>query len=124
MPNMDYPGPCFACSAIDGCSSDEQKQKAVDEYCKGLEMELNSWKARLFDIFAEAGKAGDTAGLDDVLDQIKSTVREIEMLKEQTKNECPSSMSGRESEFGQKLEKLRGDYTKALEIISPGWFGG
>ncbi len=124
MPNMDYPGPCFACSAIDGCGSEEQKEKAVQKYCKGLEMELNSWKAQLFDVFAQMDQAKDKAALDDILAQIKSTVSEIEKLMEQTKNECPTNMSAREGEFGQKLENLRVDYTKALEVISPGWFGG
>ena len=45
----------MACSAVDGCASEEKKQKAVESYCKGLEMEVNSWKARLYDVLAEAG---------------------------------------------------------------------
>jgi hypothetical protein len=123
MPNMDYPGPCFACSAIEGCSSSDEKEKAVEHYCKGLEMELNSWKARLFDIFAHREQTADNAEMDVLLAQIKSTVLEIERLMEQTKKECPSDMSAREGEFGQHLEKLRFDYTKALGIVGPGWFG-
>ncbi|MDK2956661.1 MAG: hypothetical protein PWQ57_2157 [Desulfovibrionales bacterium] len=123
MPNMDYPGPCLSCSAIDGCSTDSEKQKAVEHYCKGLEMELNSWKARLFDVFAHHDRFEGNEDMTELLTQIKSTVAEIERLMEQTKKECPANMSAREGEFGQHLEKLRFDYTKALEIVVPGWFG-
>ena len=51
MPNMDYPGPCPSCMGIDGCPTDAGKEEAVAHYCKGLEMELNTWKARLYDVF-------------------------------------------------------------------------
>jgi hypothetical protein len=37
---------------------------------------------------------------------------------------CPSSLSDQEKIVGGKLEDLRVHYTKALEVIAPGWFGG
>ncbi len=121
MANMDYPGPCFACSAIDGCSSDASREAAVKNYCKGLELEVNGWKARLFDVLADdtaQAKAGDT------LDLLKSTIRELEASIAQLETECPTSLSDSEGAIAGKLESLRVNYTKALEVISPGWFGG
>lgn len=120
MANMDYPGPCTGCSGIDGCSNESAKQEAVDHYCKGLEMELNSWKTRLYDVLAY----DNPAGFGDTLNLIKSTIKELENTMEEMRGTCPSSLSDKEKEVAGKLENLRTHYTKAMEVISPGWFGG
>jgi len=105
---------------IDGCPTEAGKEEAVAHYCKGLEMELNTWKARLYDILA-AEKSDD---LKDEIILIKSTVKEIEAIAEQMQGTCPSSLSDQEQIIGGKLQDLRVHYTKALEVLAPGWFGG
>ncbi|MDC0336023.1 hypothetical protein OAN24_03895 [Pseudodesulfovibrio sp.] len=120
MPNMDYPGPCPSCMGIDGCPTDAGKEEAVANYCKGLEMELNVWKARLYDILA----ADQGEDLADTIILIKSTVKELEAITAQMQDTCPSSLGDQEKLIGGKLEDLRVHYTKALEVIAPGWFGG
>jgi len=120
MPNMDYPGPCPSCMGIDGCPTETGKQEAVAHYCKGLEMELNNWKARLYDVLV----AEPTGDLTSTLSLLKSTMKELEAVASQMTETCPSSLSDQEKIIGSKLEDLRVHYTKALEVISPGWFGG
>ncbi len=120
MANMDYPGPCPSCTGIDGCSTEAAKQEAVRHYCKGLEMELNSWKARIYDVLTY----DNPAGLGDTLTLLKSTMKELESVAAQMQETCPASMSAEEKKIGQKLEDLRVHYTKAMEVIAPGWFGG
>ena len=120
MPNMDYPGPCPSCMGIDGCPTDAGKQEAVAHYCKGLEMEMNTWKARLYDVLA-SDKRGS---LGDEIIMIKSTVRELDAIAAEMLNTCPSNLSAQEKIIGGKLEDLRVHYPKALEVLSPGWFGG
>ncbi len=126
MANMDYPGPCPSCLGVEGCSTEEGKKKAVENYCKGLEMELNSWKARLYDVLVEVDSmdTANRASVNDTINLVKSTVKEIEAVKNEMLDVCPINMSDKESEIGSKLESLRTNYTKALEVISPGWFGG
>ncbi|EGB15017.1 hypothetical protein DND132_1811 [Pseudodesulfovibrio mercurii] len=120
MPNMDYPGPCPSCMGIDGCPTEAGKAEAVAHYCKGLEMEVNAWKARLYDVLA-SDKSEDLA---DEIRLIKSLVREIEALAADMQAVCPTSLGSQEKIVGSKLADLRVHYTKALEVISPGWFGG
>ncbi|HKI81516.1 MAG TPA: hypothetical protein VKA04_07695 [Pseudodesulfovibrio sp.] len=83
-------------------------------------MELNTWKARLYDILA-SDKNEDLA---DEITLIKSTVKEIEAVADQMQGVCPSSLGEQEKIIGGKLEDLRVHYTKALQVIAPGWFGG
>lgn len=119
MPNMDYPGPCPSCTGIDGCPTETGKQEAVAHYCKGLEMELNMWKARLYDVLV-----ADADNMGAQLTMIKSTVRELEAIANEMQGVCPSSLGEQEKIIGAKLEDLRVHYTKAMEVIAPGWFGG
>jgi len=120
MPNMDYPGPCPSCTGIDGCRTDTGKQEAVAHYCKGLEMELNTWKARLYDVLV-ADTGNDVA---DTITLIKSTVKELDAIATEMQQTCPTSLTTQEKIIGGKFEDLRVHYTKALEVIAPGWFGG
>jgi hypothetical protein len=105
---------------IDGCPNEAGKEAAVANYCKGLEMELNSWKARLYDVLV----AEPTGDLADTLSLLKSTMKELEAVAAQMQQTCPSSLREQEKLIGSKLENIRVHYTKALQVISPGWFGG
>lgn len=120
MPNMDYPGPCPSCMGIDGCGTEEAKKEAVAHYCKGLEMELNSWKARLYEVLTYESPAG----LQDEINLLKSTMKELDTVVGEMQNICPSSLGDQEKLISGKLGDLRVHYTKAMEVISPGWFGG
>lgn len=126
MANMDYPGPCFSCSAIEGCSSEKARKNAAKAYCKGVELELNAWKVTLYDVmvgFLDLGD-NDRGKLVDAVTEIKALVREIEAKTDQLEAECPLEMAPVEKEFGEKLNKLRVHYTKAMEVIGAGSFGG
>jgi septation ring formation regulator EzrA len=105
---------------IDGCADEAGKQAAVANYCKGLEMEINSWKARLYDVLT----AEPTGDMTDTINLLKSTMRELEAVAEQMQQTCPASLGEQEKMIGSKLENMRTHYTKALQVISPGWFGG
>ena len=122
----DYPGPGFGCSAIAGCGSPEGKKKAVAQYCKGVTMEINSWKAMLYDVVVQAQelKGGDAAKAADTLALIKSIIRELDMAVANMENACPANLEDVESGISKSFRDLRVHYTKALEVISPGWFGG
>lgn len=126
MVNMDYPGPCFSCSAIEGCATEESKKLAVKGYCKGIERELNAWKATLYDVmvgFLDLGD-NDRGALVDAVTEIKALVREIEAKTAQLEAECPLEMAPIEKDLGDKLGRLRVHYTKALEVMGAGSFGG
>ena len=126
MVNMDYPGPCFSCSAIEGCASEEAKKIAMKGYCKGVERELNAWKATLYDVmvgFLDIGD-NDREKLVDAVAEIKALVREIEAKTTQLEAECPLELAPVEKDLGDKLGRLRVHYTKAMEVIGAGSFGG
>ncbi len=126
MVNMDYPGPGFGCSAIDGCTTEEAKKVAIKAYCKGVEGELSAWKATLYDVmvgFLDLGDK-DRGKLVDTVAEIKALVREIESKTSQLEGECPLEMAPIEKELGDKINLVRVHYSKALEVLGSGSFGG
>lgn len=122
----DYSGPCFGCSVIEGCNTPERKQKAVACYCKGISMEINSWKAMLYDVVTQEGalEGQDKAKVADTLTLIKSIVRELDMAVAKMQDSCPSDMATMDADISNKFKMLRSQYTKAMETFSPGWLGG
>lgn len=127
MVNMDYPGPGWGCSAIDGCMSDESKRLAVKGYCKGVEGELTAWKATLYDVmvgFMDL-KDADRGKLMDTVTEIKALVRDIEAKTAQLESECPlEGVQAVSKDLEDKIGLVRIHYSKALEVIGAGSFGG
>lgn len=127
MVNMDYPGPGWGCSAIEGCTSDETMRLAVKGYCKGVEGELNAWKATLYDVmvgFMDL-KDSDRNNLMDTVAEIKALVRDIEAKTAQLESECPlEGVKEASKELEDKIGLVRVHYTKAMEVIGAGSFGG
>lgn len=127
MVNMDYPGPGWGCSAIDGCMSDEVKRLAVKSYCKGVEGELTAWKATLYDVMVHFLdlKEADRGALLDAVTEIKALVREIETKAAQLESECPlEGVQAASKDLEDKIGLVRVHYTKAMEVIGAGSFGG
>lgn len=126
MANMDYPGPCMSCSAIEGCSTEESRKMSIASYCKGLDMELNAWKAQLYDVLIQAENitSENRADFDDHMNLIKSIIRELETINDKIRDECPLDMGTVEQEVGTRLGKLRTKYSDALSLFSPGYLGG
>jgi hypothetical protein len=127
MVNMDYPGTGWGCSAIEGCTSDEAMRLAVKGYCKGVEGELTAWKATLYDVmvgFMDL-KDSERKSIMDTVAELKSLVREIETKTAQLESECPlEGVKAASKDLEDKIGLVRVHYSKAMEVIGAGSFGG
>jgi len=87
---------------------------------------LSAWKATLYDVmvgFLDLGDK-DRGKLVDTVAEIKALVREIESKTSQLEGECPLDMAPIEKELGDKINQVRVHYSKALEVMGSGSFGG
>ncbi len=110
MANSDYPGPCPSCTGIDGCSTDVKI--AVQNHCKGLEQELDTWKSRMHDTMV-AFKNSNSANQVQTranLNLLQSHIREIDGILGRLEQECPVDL-------GAVSERDSG-------CVSPGLLGG
>lgn len=105
MANMDYPGPGPTCSGIKGCSTDIGGHKAIANYCGGLNDNLNMWHVSLRDTLSKIDSTDLTnrESLNDTLNLVKSTVREIEFVRDEISNVCTFGAEHSSEDFSPGL---------------------
>jgi hypothetical protein len=91
----------------------------VMDYCKGMEMELTTWKAKLYDLTRRVDKLG-TAEKEKVLANVEDLhmlVTEMSDRVEQLRNECPTEWDPQKKEIDDASVDMRGKYTETMDYI-------
>jgi len=91
----------------------------VQDYCKGIEMEMTAWKAKLYDVMRKVDKLG-TAEREKVLPNIEDLhmfLQEMTDRVENLKTECPSDWSPIKSEIEEGTVDMRGKFEETMEYI-------
>ncbi|MCW7754503.1 hypothetical protein OOT00_10970 [Desulfobotulus sp. H1] len=91
----------------------------VKDYCKGTEMELTAWKAKLYDLtrkldrLSAADKEKVTANVED----LHIIVAELEDRIHQLRFECPAEWAPVKDSIEKGHVDMRGRYEKTMEEI-------
>ena len=91
----------------------------VKDFCKGLEMELTAWKAKLYDMNERIDKLG-SAEKEKALGNfgdIKIALAEMEDRIQTLKTECPSDWSPMKKEIDNAHVDMRGKYEETMDFI-------
>ena len=91
----------------------------VQDYCKGLEMEMTAWKAKLYDVMRKVDKLG-SAEKEKVLPNIEDLHMFLEEMSdrvEKLKTECPSDWSPIKKEIDDSSIDMRGKYEETMDYI-------
>jgi hypothetical protein len=91
----------------------------LKDYCKGVEMELTSWKAKLYDINRKMEKLPGSAR-DKVLANIgdlNNLLTEMEERIEKLEAECPTEWSPVKKELDDAHIDMRSKYEETLNYI-------
>jgi hypothetical protein len=91
----------------------------IKDYCKGVESELTSWKAKLYDINRKIEKLPGHAK-DKVLGNIgdlNNLLTEMEDRIEKLRNECPTEWSPVKKEVDDAHIDMRAKYEETLNYI-------
>ena len=91
----------------------------VLDYCKGIEMELTAWKAKLYDLTRKVDKlpSGDKERMIGNVEDLHILVTEFEDRIEKLRNECPSEWGPQKSEIDGSHVNMRSRYEETLEEI-------
>ena len=91
----------------------------VVDYCKGMEMEMTTWKAKLYDVTRKVDKLGSAEK-----EKILANVEDLHMLLEEMsdrveklRTECPSDWSPVKNEIDEGSIDMRGKYEETMEYI-------
>jgi predicted nuclease with TOPRIM domain len=91
----------------------------VMDYCKGMEMELTAWKAKLYDLTRKVDKLG-SAEKEKILPNVEDLhmfVTEMGDRIQQLKNECPTEWSPQKKDIDEAHVDMRGKYEETMEYI-------
>lgn len=91
----------------------------VTDYCKNMEMEMTTWKAKLYDVTRKVDKLGSAEK-----EKILANVEDLHMLLEEMsdrveklRTECPSDWSPIKNEIDEGSIDMRGKYEETMEYI-------
>ncbi len=91
----------------------------VMDYCKGLEMELTAWKAKLYDLTRKLDSLG-SAEKEKILPNVEDLnmfVTEMTDRIEKLKTECPTEWSPIKKDIDDAHVDMRGKYEETMEYI-------
>ena len=91
----------------------------VMDYCRGMEMELTAWKAKLYDLTRKVDKLG-SAEKEKILPNVEDLhmfVVEMSDRIEQLKNECPTQWTPQKKEIDKGTVDMRARYEETMEHI-------
>ena len=98
----------------------------VKEYCKNVDIELTSWKAKLYDVIRKLD-AMPSGHKEKVLPEIEGfhiLMGELDERIEQLRSECPTEWSPSREEIKVKLDNLSSKFNDAEGILFDYDFGG
>jgi predicted nuclease with TOPRIM domain len=97
----------------------EEKIMDVTDYCKNMEIEMTTWKAKLYDVTRKVDELGSAEK-----EKILANVEDLHMLLEEMsdrveklRTECPSDWSPMKKEIDEGSINMRGKYEETMEYI-------
>ncbi len=91
----------------------------VIDYCKGMEMELTAWKAKMYDLTRKVESLGSKERekiLQNVQD-LNILLTDMQERIEQLRNECPTEWSPQKKEIDRGTVDMRSKYEETLNYI-------
>ncbi|MGD9973311.1 MAG: hypothetical protein AB7S77_09645 [Desulfatirhabdiaceae bacterium] len=89
------------------------------DYCKGIEIELTAWKAKIYDVIRKMDKlqSGDKEKVLPHIQGFNIIITELEDKIASLKTECPSNWSPQKKEIDDAHIDMRSKYEETMELI-------
>jgi hypothetical protein len=120
---VDNPAPNVNRSAVHANSNPfpERKEDVMNvvDYCKGMEMELITWKAKMYDLTRKVESLGSKER-EKVLPNIQDLnmlITDMSTRIEQLKNECPTEWTPQKKDIDKGTVDMRGKYEQTMDYI-------
>lgn len=91
----------------------------VLDYCKGIEMELIAWKAKLYDVTRRIDRlpSGDKQRMLGSVEDLHIVLSELEERIERLRTECPSEWSPQKKQIDDAHVNMRSKYEETMNEI-------
>ena len=89
------------------------------DFCKGIEMELTAWKAKVYDMIRKVDRlsSGDKEKMLPNIQDINMIVAELEDKIDSLKTECPAEWSPQKKAIEDAHVDMRAKYEDTMNFI-------
>jgi predicted nuclease with TOPRIM domain len=97
----------------------------VKSYCDSIGIELNGWKAKLYDVIRKAESLPDSEK-DIVAPMVRDLNSMVDDLRERLKSlekECPSQWSSDEAAIDDTMTQIRGKWKEVWGVMGEQEYG-
>lgn len=98
----------------------------VKDYCKNVDMELATWKAKLYDVMRQIEQlpTGDKEKMYEKVNGLHIIMTELDDRIEQLRSACPTEWSPEREEIQGKIADLGDGYEAAANALFDYGVGG
>ena len=98
----------------------------VKDYCRNVEMELTSWKAKLYDVIrkVDAMPTGSKQKMSQQIEGFHMIMTELDDRIDQLRTECPAEWSPQQKEILGRIDDLANRLHQAEGAMHDYDFGG
>lgn len=98
----------------------------LSDYCKGVDIELTMWKAKLYDVMSRMDRlpTGDKQRMYEQVNGLHIVLSELEERIEKLRKECPTAWQPEQDEIRVKFSELNTKYNDTAGVLFDYDFGG
>jgi len=98
----------------------------VEDYCKGVAIELSGWKAKMYDVVRKLDKvpSGDKQKVVPMVNELHMILEELDDRVERLRRECPTQWEPDKIDIENKFHMIKTKWNEVWDKVSPGDIGG
>lgn len=98
----------------------------IKDYCRGVDMELTLWKARLYDVISQMDRlpTGKKQGMFEEVNGLHIVMSDLEERIDKLRRECPTEWRPDQEEVRVKMSELNSRYNDTAGVLFDYDIGG
>lgn len=91
----------------------------VKDYCHSIEIELNGWKAKMYNMVRQVDKlrGADKENLAAQVENLHKQIEDIERIVNTLQTECPADFSPQKKEIDASQDEMKKKYEDAMAAV-------
>lgn len=91
----------------------------VKDYCRSIEIELNGWKTKMYDMVRKVDKlrGADQDKLNAQIEGLHKHIEDIERIVSTLQTECPADFSPQKKEVDDTQTEMKKKYEDAMAAV-------
>ena len=91
----------------------------VKDYCRSVEVELNGWKAKMYDMVRKVDtlRGADAQNMQTNIEELHKNINDMERIIDHLRTECPLEYGPQKNEIDTASSNLKSKYEDAMAAV-------